>query len=106
MPRTEAETRKDLIDPALAAAGWICTTLTKSLAAGLAPLGVRVKAVCPGLIDEGQALSEERRATAQGIPAGWLGSPAEVVYVVKWLVTESPSYVTSTLVPVVGAWEY
>ena len=80
--------------------------LTKSLAAGLAPLGVRVNAVCPGLIDEGQVLSEERQAMAQGIPVGRLGSPAEVAHVVKWLVTESPAYVTGALVPVAGAWEY
>ncbi len=80
--------------------------LTKSLAAGLAPLGVRVNAVCPGLIDEGQVLSEERQAMAQGIPAGRLGSPDEVAHIVKWLVTESPSYVTGALVPVAGAWEY
>jgi len=80
--------------------------LSKSLAARLAPLGVRVNVLCPGFI-EGEAITEkERKAMAEQIPFGRPGRPGEVAEVVGWLVTESPSYITGALIPVAGAWEF
>lgn len=79
--------------------------LTKSLAARLASSGVRVNAICPGLI-EADTIGEEFQEMARQIPFGRPGRPHEVAEVVKWLVTDSPSYVTGALIPVSGAWEY
>lgn len=76
--------------------------LTKSLAASLASSGVRVNAICPGLIEAVFATEEE---IARRVPLGRLGRPDEVAEVVKWLVTESPAYLTGALIAVAGAWE-
>ena len=80
--------------------------LTKSLAASYAPLGVRVNAVCPGLVEAGPIDEQERQEMARQIPLGRPGRPKEVAEIVRWLVVESPTYVTGALVPVSGGWEY
>ncbi|NOR49315.1 MAG: SDR family oxidoreductase [Methanosarcinaceae archaeon] len=80
--------------------------LTKSLAASLASSGVRVNAICPGLIEEGATTELERQEMAEQIPFGRPGRPNEIAEVVKWLVTDSPHYLTGALIPVAGAWEY
>lgn len=80
--------------------------LTKALAVSLAPLGVRVNAICPGLIEAGESAAPEREEMARQIPLGRPGKPHEIADVLTWLVTESPSYVTGALIPVAGAWEY
>ena len=80
--------------------------LTKALAVSLAPLGVRVNAICPGLIEAGESSAPEREEMARQIPLGRPGKPDEIADVLTWLVTESPSYVTGALIPVAGAWEY
>lgn len=76
--------------------------LTKSLAASLASSGVRVNAICPGLIDVVFATEQD---LARRVPLGRLGRPDEVAKVVKWLVTESPAYLTSATIAVAGGWE-
>lgn len=80
--------------------------LTKSLAARLAPSGVRVNAICPGLIEEGTTTEQERQEMAEQIPFGRPGRPDEIAKVVEWLVIDSPPYLTGSLIPVSGAWEY
>ncbi len=80
--------------------------LTKSLAKRLAPLGVRVNAICPGLIEVDTSTEEERQEMAKQIPLGRPGRPSEIAEVVKWIVNESPAYLTGALIPVCGAWEY
>lgn len=80
--------------------------LTKSFAAALAPQGVRVNALCPGLVEEGAATEAEREAMAEQIPLGRPVRPQEVAATVRWLVTDSPASVTGSLIAVSGAWEY
>ncbi|VFN05669.1 MAG: 3-oxoacyl-[acyl-carrier protein] reductase [Candidatus Kentron sp. G] len=86
----------------------VLVVLTKSLATSLARFGVRVNMVCPGFIDDGEASypEEQRQALMETIPFARMGHIDEIVDVVRWLADESPSYVTSALIPVSGAWEY
>ena len=81
--------------------------LTKSLATSMARFGVRVNMLCPGFIEDPTPYPEEQRQKMiKAIPFARIGRIDEVVEVVRWLVKESPAYVTSTLIPVSGAWEY
>ena len=81
--------------------------LTRSMALGLAPLGVRVNAVCPGYVDTpmlAPALySDEARAamTAQ-VPLGRLAVPEDIATVVRFLLSEEAAYMTGAEVVVDG----
>ena len=80
--------------------------LTKSLATALAPFKVRVNAICPGLVEEGQISAEERQIMADQIPYGRPIHPDEIGKTVKWLVFDSPEVMTGALITVSGGWEY
>ena len=80
--------------------------LTKALATRLAPFGVRVNAVCPGVIDDSSVTEQRRQAYMKEIPFRRLGTPKEVAEVVLWLAQESPAYVTGALIPLAGGWEH
>ena len=80
--------------------------LTKYWATALASKGVRVNAVCPGLVEEGAATEAERKHMAGQIPLGRPVRPQEIAATVRWLVTESPESMTGSLIAVSGAWEY
>jgi NAD(P)-dependent dehydrogenase (short-subunit alcohol dehydrogenase family) len=80
--------------------------LTKSLAAALAKHGVRVNAIAPGLIEAGEVSSAERQKLADQVPMGRPGKPLEVAQLLKWILLESPQYMSGAVIPVAGAWEY
>jgi 3-oxoacyl-[acyl-carrier protein] reductase len=78
---------------------------TKSLAHEVASRGITVNAVAPGFIDTDmtRALSEEQRHTLLGqIPAGRLGTPAEVAAAVLFLVSPQSDYITGETLHVNG----
>jgi 3-oxoacyl-[acyl-carrier protein] reductase len=78
---------------------------TKSLARELGSRGITVNAVAPGFIDTDmtRALSEEQRATLlKQIPAGRLGTPAEVAAAVLFLVSPQAAYITGETLHVNG----
>jgi 3-oxoacyl-[acyl-carrier protein] reductase len=70
--------------------------LTKTLAAELAPRGIRVNAVVPGFIDAGMTTRLDHRALAERtprIPLARLGSADEVARAVLFLASEDASYI-------------
>ncbi|MFE6506747.1 SDR family NAD(P)-dependent oxidoreductase [Nocardioides sp. NPDC057767] len=80
--------------------------LTKGLGLEVAPLGIRVVAVAPGLTetDLHAATGDPGRIErmAPQIPIGRASSPDEVAEAVAWLMSEKASYVTATTLRVAG----
>ena len=79
--------------------------LTKSLAREVASRNVRVNAVAPGYIetDMTAALDETaRNAIITQIPLGRIGMPDAVADAVAFLVGDSASFITGTVLPVDG----
>ncbi len=99
---------------AYAATKFAVIGMTQSLAPEVAPFGVRVNAVCPGLIvgtpmrealdavaaGAGLPPSEER---AKAIPIGRAGTPEDVAKVVAFLASDAAAYVTGAAYDVTGA---
>ena len=81
-------------------------TMTVGAAKELAPRGIRVNAVSPGLIDteiHAKAGLHDRLERMQGtVPMGRAGAAEEVARVVLWLLSSEASYVTGAIVPVSG----
>jgi 3-oxoacyl-[acyl-carrier protein] reductase len=81
-------------------------TFTKSLAKELAPHGVRVNAISPGVIDtpfhEVFSTPEMIRSFVAAIPLGRVGTPAECAKVIAFLASDAASYVVGETVEVNG----
>ncbi len=82
--------------------------LTKSAAVEYAPRGIRINAVCPGVVEtpmvadmlEGQA--EAMAGIMQQQPIGRLGTADEVAAAVLWLCSSAASFVVGVALPVDG----
>jgi len=89
-----------------AAAKAALGALTKSMAKELAPQGVRVNAVSPGVIDTPfhQVFStpEMLRNAVAAIPAGRIGTPEECANVILFLASDAASYVIGETVHING----
>ena len=80
---------------------------TRSLALDCAADGVRVNAVCPGLVDTAMTSVHRddparRRAMLASIPLGRPAEAAEIAAVVAFLASDEASYVTGCIMPVDG----
>jgi len=79
---------------------------TKSLAKELAPHGVRVNAISPGVIDTPfhQVFStpEMMRTFVAAIPLGRVGTPTECATTIAFLASEAASYIAGETIEVNG----
>jgi NAD(P)-dependent dehydrogenase (short-subunit alcohol dehydrogenase family) len=83
---------------------------TKSAALEYAARGIRINAICPGMIDT--PMSDQMRAAGQGdildsmlqtyVPIKRLGRPEEIADAVLWLCSSAASYVTGQSISVDG----
>jgi L-rhamnose 1-dehydrogenase len=94
---------------AYAASKGAVVQIAKSLADGVGPMGIRVNAVCPGVVDTVLVRGEETADThdssagfLQTAPLRRIGEPAEVGEAVAWLGSDCSSYVTGVALPVDG----
>ena len=78
--------------------------LTRSLAKILAPHGITANSVSPGFIETGSVPPEELAQSFQNIPAGYLGSPEDVVGAVLYLLSDEARYVNGANIQVSGGW--
>jgi 3-oxoacyl-[acyl-carrier protein] reductase len=89
---------------AAAKAGLVA--MTKSLAKELAPHGVRVNAISPGVIDtpfhEVFTSPDMMRALVSTIPLGRIGTPAEVAKAIAFLASDAASYIIGETIEVNG----
>lgn len=92
---------------AYAAAKGAIVSLTKALAKELAPHGIRVNCVAPGLIGETAfhgrfTPTEAFENAAKGIPLGRAGTPDEVATVVAFLASSDSSFLTGETIEING----
>lgn len=91
--------------------------LTKALATEFGPHGVRVNAVCPGMVDtrmgqheielmrqDGETFEEakQRLAAFDVVPMGRWAQPSEVADAVAYLASDNASYISGVALPVAG----
>ncbi|HSM93586.1 MAG TPA: SDR family oxidoreductase [Anaeromyxobacteraceae bacterium] len=84
--------------------------LTRTAALEYAKQGIRVNAVCPGVIKTPMVdrftggKPEAEAAFTAGEPVGRMGRPEEIATAVVWLCTDDASFVTGIPMPVDGGW--
>jgi NAD(P)-dependent dehydrogenase (short-subunit alcohol dehydrogenase family) len=84
--------------------------LTKSAALEFAERGIRINAVCPGIIDTPMVSGMLKNETGvmqemmRDVPAKRLGDAAEVANAVVWLCSSKASFVTGQAMPVDGGY--
>lgn len=79
--------------------------LTRGMAKEVAPLGITVNAICPGLIDTEMAREncspEQLRAYEESFPIPRLGTPDEVAQLIVFLATDA-AYITGASIDING----
>lgn len=107
---SEAALKGSAADAVYTASKMGVAGLTKVAALEVARRGVRVNAVCPGVIETAitQRVAEQSpdqyRRASQLMPIGRYGTPEEVADAVVWLCSDEARLVTGILLPVDGGW--
>jgi 3-oxoacyl-[acyl-carrier protein] reductase len=94
--------------PYSAAKGGVIA-FTKALAREVAPMGINVNAVAPGIIETGSALNvfpetALKAYTTYQVPLGRLGRPADVVGLTVFLASAEAAYITGQVYAVDGGY--
>lgn len=96
--------------PAYTASKHGVVGLTQTAALEYAKLGIRVNAVCPGviktpMIDRFTGKKKEAEKQFESMePIGRMGQPEEVAAAVIWLCSDSASFVTGNAMAIDGGW--
>jgi NAD(P)-dependent dehydrogenase (short-subunit alcohol dehydrogenase family) len=96
--------------PAYVASKHGIVGLTKTAALEYARQGIRVNAVCPGVIRTpmverfAAANAQAQAELSAAEPIGRLGEPEEVARAVVWLCSTAASFITGSCLPVDGGW--
>jgi NAD(P)-dependent dehydrogenase (short-subunit alcohol dehydrogenase family) len=81
-------------------------SITRTMALELAPHGIRVNAIAPGVSDTAQPrevmTDDDLLTTGRGIPLGHIGQPADSAKVVAFLVSDYADYITGQTIFVNG----
>ena len=90
--------------PPYAAAKAGILTLTITLARALAPHGIRVNGIAPGIIDTQmtRGLSPDHAELARQIPLGEKGTPEDVAHCALFLASEEARHITGEIIDVNG----
>jgi len=89
---------------------------TQSAALAMAPHGIRVNGISPGVIDtpmwqhvdslfaryEGLALGEKKKQVGLAVPLGYMGAPSDVAGAAVFLASDEASYITAQTLNVDG----
>jgi NAD(P)-dependent dehydrogenase (short-subunit alcohol dehydrogenase family) len=83
--------------------------LTKSTALDVAPRGIRVNCLCPGVVDTPMSAAAGdqaglREAWAAMHPLGRFAQPEEIAVVAAWLCSPEASFITGAAIPVDGGY--
>jgi NAD(P)-dependent dehydrogenase (short-subunit alcohol dehydrogenase family) len=98
-----------IVGPAYIASKHGVVGLTKAAALELADQGIRINAICPGIIDDtvmsetifGGNTAFEAQVRAL-YPAGRVGSLSEVAEAVVWFFSDATSFITGHALPIDG----
>jgi NAD(P)-dependent dehydrogenase (short-subunit alcohol dehydrogenase family) len=77
-------------------------TFTIGLAREVAPRGIRVNAVAPGLIDTDIHVPGRLERLRGAVPLGRVGTATEVAEAIRWLLSAQASYVTGAILEIGG----
>ncbi|MCC5811796.1 MAG: SDR family oxidoreductase [Ectothiorhodospiraceae bacterium] len=98
-----------IVGPAYIASKHGVVGITRAAALEYADRGLRINAVCPGIIDEtvmSEAIFGSDRAREAQVkalyPAGRVGSLEEVAETVAWLFSDATSFITGHALPIDG----
>jgi D-sorbitol dehydrogenase (acceptor) len=89
---------------------------TQSAALAMAPHGIRVNGIAPGVIDtpmwqqvdalfaryEGLALGEKKKQVGLDVPLGYMGAPSDIAGAAVFLASDEASYITAQTLNVDG----
>lgn len=78
--------------------------LSRAFAKLIAADGITMNCVAPGFIDSGSAPKEELDRMVKTIPAGYVGSVADAVAAVRYLLSEEARYVNGANIQLSGGW--